>query len=114
MPPSSSRGRTTHSRTHALEYLGRIDRQVKVRGFRIELGEIESALAEHPAVRQVVAMVREDAGDARLVAYLLVEGQADAALLEPRTDDALTHSRTRVPGPHRPPGEGPRLPHRAG
>ncbi len=56
----------------AIEYLGRMDYQVKLRGFRIELGEIETILRRHPAVYSVVAMVREDQpGDKSLVAYLV-------------------------------------------
>jgi FkbH-like protein len=56
----------------AIEYLGRIDQQVKLRGFRIELGEIESLLAAENAVREVVVIVRQDRPDyAELVAYVV-------------------------------------------
>ncbi|WP_256082091.1 alpha/beta fold hydrolase, partial [Massilia sp. YIM B04103] len=52
-----------------LEFIGRRDFQVKLRGFRIELGEIEARLAEHPAVREALAMVRQDGETEQLVAY---------------------------------------------
>ncbi|HVR97061.1 MAG TPA: amino acid adenylation domain-containing protein, partial [Thermoanaerobaculia bacterium] len=53
----------------AIEYLGRVDHQVKVRGLRIELGEIEAALGQHPGVAQAVVVVLDD----RLVAWLVGE-----------------------------------------
>jgi amino acid adenylation domain-containing protein/thioester reductase-like protein len=53
-----------------VEFLGRIDHQVKLRGFRIELGEIEAALREHPLVQDAIVVAHEDTvGETRLVAY---------------------------------------------
>jgi hypothetical protein len=53
-----------------IEFLGRIDHQIKMRGFRIELGEIETALRQHSAIREAVVLGLEDAsGNKRLVAY---------------------------------------------
>ena len=77
----------------SLDFLGRLDNQVKVRGYRIELGEIESALTALPGVREAIAIVRDDTredtpGDPRLVAY--VTGEAtDAADLRQSLRDTL-------------------------
>jgi amino acid adenylation domain-containing protein len=61
----------------SIEYLGRIDNQVKLRGFRIELGEIESLLVQHPSVQQAVVVVREDTpGNPQLVAYVVATAPA--------------------------------------
>jgi amino acid adenylation domain-containing protein len=63
-----------------LDYLGRLDEQVKIRGHRIEPAEIEAALAAHPAVRECLVACREDAGrEPRLVAYVLAREAADPA-----------------------------------
>jgi amino acid adenylation domain-containing protein len=59
-------------REGALEFLGRLDYQVKLRGFRIELGEIEARLLEHEAVREAVVTVQQgSAEDQRLVAHVV-------------------------------------------
>ncbi|HEX8145220.1 MAG TPA: amino acid adenylation domain-containing protein, partial [Pyrinomonadaceae bacterium] len=59
-----------------LEYLGRVDEQVKVRGNRIELGEVEAALEGLEEVREAVALVWDEAGGSRLVAYVVPKAQA--------------------------------------
>ncbi|MGJ7564544.1 amino acid adenylation domain-containing protein [Variovorax sp. GB1R11] len=74
-----------------LEYLGRIDHQVKVRGFRIELGDIEAALLAQPEVREAVALASEGPGGTRLVGYVTAQGgrAIDAAALRERLGELL-------------------------
>jgi amino acid adenylation domain-containing protein len=85
--------RARHHIDGNVEFLGRVDQQVKVRGFRIELGEIEVLLGHHPGVRDCVVLVREDVpGDRRLAAYVVVEGgQA------PRAEELRLHLQSRLP-----------------
>jgi acyl carrier protein len=76
----------------ALEFLGRLDGQVKVRGFRVEPGEIEAALLEHPALDRAVVTPRAGAGGTRMVAYLVARGGAAVDAAELRR-----HVRERLP-----------------
>jgi acyl carrier protein len=76
-----------------LEFLGRIDQQVKVRGYRIELGEVEAVLGQHPGVREAVVAAREEAaGDKRLVGYVVAAGE-----LAPTVGELRGYLRQRLP-----------------
>jgi len=67
-----------------IEFLGRVDNQVKIRGFRIELGEVESMLTSHPAVKEAVALVKEEkVDDTRLMAYVVM-GEEQVGITELR------------------------------
>ncbi len=69
-----------------IEYLGRLDQQVKLRGYRIELGEIEAVLNQHPGVRECLVLVHEEApGDKRLVAYVVAHSQQEVSGSELRS-----------------------------
>ena len=73
-----------------LEFLGRIDTQIKLRGFRIELGEIESAMKKFAGVASAVVDVREIGGNQHLCGYYTVEGDVDPAKLLAHLKAGLT------------------------
>jgi amino acid adenylation domain-containing protein len=77
-----------------IEFLGRIDHQVKLNGYRIELGEIEAVLSQHPAIGECAAMVRADHGENRkLVAYFVTA----AGQTTPTAAELRTHLQQRLP-----------------
>jgi amino acid adenylation domain-containing protein len=69
----------------AIEFLGRVDHQIKLRGYRVELGEIETILEEHPAVAQAVVSAYEHAGGRQLAAYIVLEDDHSIRADELRT-----------------------------
>ena len=79
-----------------IEYLGRLDHQVKIRGQRIEPGEIEAALAQDPAVRECAVLAREGRGGLRLVAYVVPRG---GGLSNDEIDELRATLRRRLPEP---------------
>ncbi|HSK78164.1 MAG TPA: amino acid adenylation domain-containing protein, partial [Thermoanaerobaculia bacterium] len=88
-------------RSGDLEFLGRIDAQVKVRGFRVEPGEIETALTAHPRLSSAVVLAeREEAGGHRLVAYVVAAPAAPAAAtaaIAPEPSELRDFLRQRLP-----------------
>jgi surfactin family lipopeptide synthetase C len=78
-----------------LDYLGRIDDQVKLRGFRIELGEIEAALMQHPQVQQAVVILDKNQQDERLIAYLVMEPSAAVSTIS--TTELRRFLETKIP-----------------
>ncbi|MCS8371810.1 amino acid adenylation domain-containing protein, partial [Pseudomonas aeruginosa] len=72
-----------------IEYIGRIDHQVKVRGFRIELGEIEAALAGLAGVRDAVVLAHDGVGGTQLVGYLVADSAEDAERLRESLRESL-------------------------
>jgi amino acid adenylation domain-containing protein len=82
-----------HRQNGNIEWLGRIDQQIKVRGYRVELGEIEAALKDQPEIKQAIVIAREDArGDKQLTAYLVA-----SACGAPDPDELRERLKQRLP-----------------
>ena len=76
----------------SIEYLGRIDHQIKIRGFRVELGEIESRIQNHPGVAQAVVAMHQTVHGARIVAYVVCQPDCN-----PATDELRRFLRSTLP-----------------
>src|SRR6185369_10029171 len=75
-----------------IDFIGRLDHQVKVRGYRIELGEIEAALEQHPAIAQAaVVMGHRSSAGPQILAYLVASSAIDHGLLRTFLADSLPH-----------------------
>jgi acyl carrier protein len=73
-----------------LEFLGRVDEQLKIRGYRVEPAEVETALRSHPQVQEAVTTTRASSnGEAQLLAYCTVDGALDQELLRVHLADWL-------------------------
>jgi amino acid adenylation domain-containing protein len=82
----------------SIEFLGRVDSQIKVRGFRIEPGEIEAALGTHPQVRGAVVLALDSApGRKQLVAYLVIESATDPDTAPPDETELRAFLKQRLP-----------------
>jgi len=74
-----------------IEFLGRIDHQIKLRGFRIELGEIEAVLLKHPAIKEVIVNLHKTENNQQLVAYVTGE------LIDDLSQQLKQHLKTHLP-----------------
>lgn len=76
-----------------LEFLGRMDNQIKIRGYRVELGEIESVLNSYPKIREAVVLAAEESsGDKSLVAYFSIRPPNEVT-----SEELRQHLRTKLP-----------------
>ncbi len=81
-----------------LEFLGRLDDQIKVRGFRLELGEVEAAITRHPGVAACAVVARrDDRGDVRLAAYVVPEAALEEPPIQLTGSDLRRALRARLP-----------------
>jgi amino acid adenylation domain-containing protein len=94
-----------------LEFLGRIDNQIKIRGFRVELGEIEATLQRHPAIQDAVAIASNDSFNQRLITYFSLDRHhLQKSLQQSLQTQHLQHWQTLYNQTYQPPTPSPQLP----